>query len=77
MNVFLKELLGRISCYVFFAKNSVFRLFLSLTVKSPVFGAIFVYFGQLGAYLPPLTPSTTTPCLGTPPPPKVGAPSSF
>jgi hypothetical protein len=34
--------------------------------KPPVFGAIFVYLGQLGAYLPPLTPSTTTPCPGTP-----------
>jgi hypothetical protein len=33
----------------------------------PVFGTIFEYFSRLGAYLPPLTPSTTTPCLGTPP----------
>jgi hypothetical protein len=35
--------------------------------KLPVFGTILVIFGQLGAYMPPLTPSTTTPCPGTPP----------
>jgi hypothetical protein len=34
--------------------------------QRPVFGAIFVYFENHGGLLPPLTPSTTTPCLGNP-----------
>jgi hypothetical protein len=45
-----------------------FEQFLSHKVReTPVFGAVFVIFGRLGAYLPPLTPSTTTPCPGTTP----------
>jgi hypothetical protein len=32
--------------------------------KSSVFGAVSEYFGRLGAYFPPLNPSTTIPCLG-------------
>jgi hypothetical protein len=35
--------------------------------KPPVFGAFLYIFGSLGAYLPPLTPSSTTRCPGTPP----------
>jgi hypothetical protein len=42
----------------------------------PFFGAVLVYIGWLGAYLNPLTPSTTTLCKALPPP-IVSAPSSF
>jgi hypothetical protein len=33
----------------------------------PVFCRFLYIPGGMGAYLTPLTPSTTTPCLGTPP----------
>jgi hypothetical protein len=46
-------------------KNGVF---LSKKVQeSTRFGVIFVYFNWLRAYLPPLTPSTTTRCPSSPP----------
>jgi hypothetical protein len=35
--------------------------------NQPFFDAVLVYFGRQGAYLPQLTPSTTTACPGTPP----------
>jgi hypothetical protein len=35
--------------------------------KPTFFGTVFVNFGQLGACLPPLTPSIITPCSGIPP----------
>ncbi len=73
----LKNILGVYLIEYFWAKNYIFGGFwVNKCDKLPVFGAIFVYFGQHGAYLPPLTPSTTTPAQGLPPP-IVGVPSSF
>jgi hypothetical protein len=45
-----------------------FRQFLRHKVQEIArFWRCFCVFSWLGAYLPPLTPSTTTPCPGTPP----------
>jgi hypothetical protein len=72
-----KNILGVFIINYFFAKTSIFGNFYAKECrKLPVYGAVFVYFGRLGPYLPPLTHSTTAPCQGTPPP-IVGAPSSF
>jgi hypothetical protein len=44
-----------------------FRSFLSQKVREiACFWRHFVYFEWQGGHLPPLTPSTTTPCLDTP-----------
>ncbi len=56
-----------------------FQRFLSQKVqgRKPLFSVPFLCISAgVGAYLPPLTPFTTIPCLGTLPP-IVGLPSSF
>ncbi len=71
-----KIILGVYLIKYFCAKN-VFWQFLSQKVqKINHFCAVFVYFGRLGACVPSLTPSTTTPAQALPTT-IVGAPSSF
>jgi hypothetical protein len=62
---------------IFWMKQELGQVRIFQPIKSTFFGTVFVIFGRLGVYLPPVTPSTTTPCPGIPPPPaNVGAPSS-
>jgi hypothetical protein len=49
----------------FSVKNSLLAIFKSISAGNHPFLVPFLYSGGAGAYKPPLTPSTTTPCLGT------------
>jgi hypothetical protein len=73
INIFLKNTVGVYLLSTFERKTKYLAIF---KLKSEQNRSFFVIFGRLGAYLPPLPPSTTTPCLGTPPT-NSPAPSSF
>jgi hypothetical protein len=63
-----KNILGLYLVKYFEIKKNLFSDFqINKCGKSPVIFAVSYIPGSLGAYLPPLTPSTTTSCPGIPP----------
>jgi hypothetical protein len=66
INVFLKKSSWEYILLSSFVRKMAFLpIFKPKREKTTIFCAIFVYFGWLGIYVPPLTLSTTTPCPGT------------
>jgi hypothetical protein len=78
MNVFLKKNILGVYLNKYFSAKMAFSVICKPknVLNCLFFCAVFVIFGRLGVYLPPLTPSTTTPFPGTPPL-IVSTPSSF